>query len=245
MDLELSTIVVVIVLGVAVLFWRRRAKIKKRLQEEEWARFAEEVTKEPYKRPPGIPSYHSTMRYGRAAETSMAADRSADVARDEADPLSNRPEDTAGSARILTGKAWVVDGDTIDVAGVRLRLFGIDAPEMDHPYGIRAKRSMQGFCKGRIITAEVVDEDAHGRTVAKCFLPDGRDLSAELVKKGLALDWPKYSAGVYADLETEDARKKLWLAAARQKGHMHVWRRFEAQQAAKNARRAETNVAAK
>ncbi|MGR3366789.1 MAG: thermonuclease family protein [Sagittula sp.] len=137
--------------------------------------------------------------------------------------------------RVLKGKAWVVDGDTIDLAGVRLRLFGIDAPEMDHPYGIRAKRAMMALCKGQIVSASIVDEDAHGRTVAKCVLPDGRDLSAELVKKGLALDWPKFSGGCYAALETPDARRKLWLAAARQKGQMHVWEKFERQKAARRS----------
>ena len=64
-------------------------------------------------------------------------------------------------------------------------------------------------------------------------MPDGRDLSAELVKQGLALDWPKFSGGCYAALEVPDVRRKLWLAAARQKGHMHVWAQFEARKGAR------------
>ncbi|WP_425074187.1 thermonuclease family protein [Sagittula sp. S175] len=148
----------------------------------------------------------------------------------EGDPSACAP----GPVRkILKGKAWVIDGDTIDVAGVRLRLFGIDAPELDHPHGLNAKRAMMRLCKGQIVSAEVVDEDAHGRTVARCLLPDGRDLSAELVKQGLALDWPKFSGGCYAALEVADVRRKLWLAAARQKGHMHVWAQFEARKGAR------------
>ncbi|MEL7115878.1 MAG: nuclease [Pseudomonadota bacterium] len=78
----------------------------------------------------------------------------------------------------------------------------------------------------------MIDRDDHGRTVAKCTLSDGRDLSAEMVKLGLAIDWPKFSGGVYGHLETADARKKLWLADARQKGRMHVWEKFEAKQKA-------------
>ena len=57
----------------------------------------------------------------------------------------------------------------------------------------------------------------------RCYLSDGRDLSAEMVKLGLALDWPKFSGGKYRELETSDARTKLFLADARQKGRMHVW----------------------
>ncbi len=80
------------------------------------------------------------------------------------------------------------------------------------------------------VRAEVSEQDAHGRTVARCYLPDGRDLSAEMVKLGLAIDWPKFSEGQYRSLETPDARKKLWLADARQKGRMQVWEKFEARQ---------------
>lgn len=122
----------------------------------------------------------------------------------------------------------MVDGDTITLQKTQIRLFGIDAPEIDHPYGQKAKWALIKLCKGQRVTAEITDEDAYGRTVARCTLQDGRDLSAEMVRIGMAIDWPKYSGGVYATLETEDARKKLWLADARQKGHMHLWERYEA-----------------
>lgn len=78
--------------------------------------------------------------------------------------------------------------------------------------------------------AELTEKDIYGRTVARCYLKDGRDLSAEMVKIGLAIDWPKFSGGIYRSLETPNARKQLWLAAARQKGHMHIWKQFEADQ---------------
>ncbi|WP_234423535.1 thermonuclease family protein [Tateyamaria sp. Alg231-49] len=125
----------------------------------------------------------------------------------------------------------MTDGDTIVIKKTQIRLFGVDAPELDHPYGQKAKWAMVKLCKGQTIRAEVTEQDDHGRTVARCYLPDGRDLSAEMVKLGLAIDWPKFSGGIYRDFETPDARKKLWLAAARQKGHMHVWERFQATQA--------------
>lgn len=131
---------------------------------------------------------------------------------------------------MLTGAAYVVDGDTIKIGNRQIRLFGIDAPEMSHPYGKKAKWAMHALCKGQIVRAEVKETDAHGRTVAQCYLPDGRDLSAELVKQGLAIDWPKFSGGKYQNLETTDARKKMFLAVARQKGQMHLWERIEAAQ---------------
>lgn len=143
------------------------------------------------------------------------------------------PFDAATSqsaTKTLRGPAYVVDGDTIRIRSTQIRLFGIDAPEMNHPYGKKAKWALVGLCKGEIVRAEVTDMDDHGRTVARCFLDDGRDLSAEMVKLGLAIDWPKFSGGCYRSLEGPDARRKMWLADARQKGRMHVWEKFENRQ---------------
>lgn len=132
------------------------------------------------------------------------------------------------SETVLYGPARVVDGDTVVIAKTQVRLYGIDAPELDHPYGKKAKWALVAMCKGRKVRAVVTDTDDYGRTVAKCFLDDGTDLSAQMVLQGLAIDWPKFSGGQYRNLETPDARKKLWLADARQKGRIHVWEQFEA-----------------
>jgi micrococcal nuclease len=135
---------------------------------------------------------------------------------------------------VLEGPAYVIDGDTITIQKTQVRLFGIDAPELNHPYGKNAKWALMRLCKGHTLRAEVTDEDAYGRTVAKCFLPDGRDLSEELVRQGLALDWPKFSGGKYSHLEVAGVRKKLWLADARQKGRVDVWEKFDARTKCEN-----------
>lgn len=119
---------------------------------------------------------------------------------------------------IIRGQCWVIDGDTIVIDKVRLRLAGIDAPELDHPWGQRSKWTLVELCKGQVISAHIRPELSYDRVVAQCFLPDGRDLSAELVKCGMALDWAKFSGGRYRELEPPDARKKLWRAEARQRG---------------------------
>ena len=133
--------------------------------------------------------------------------------------------------QVITGAAYIIDGDTIKVKKTQVRLYGIDAPELNHPHGQQAKWALHKLCKGHTVRAEITEMDAYGRTVAQCFLADGRDLSAEMVKLGLAIDWPKFSGGKYQKLETPDARKKLFLADARQNGRMHVWEKFEARQA--------------
>ena len=135
--------------------------------------------------------------------------------------------------REIKGAAWITDGDTITINKQQVRLFGIDAPELNHPYGNKAKWALHRLCKGHVVRAEITELDHFGRALARCFLPDGRDLSAEMVKLGLALDWPKFSGGNYRKLELPDARRKLFLADARQKGRMHVWKKFEAKQASR------------
>lgn len=129
-----------------------------------------------------------------------------------------RPAPALAPGRVLEGGCWVIDGDTIVIGKTRIRLAGIDAPELDHPWGQKSKWALVALCKGQVVTATVTGELSYDRVVARCVLPDGRDLAAELVRIGLALDWPKYSGGRYRHLEPADARRRLWRAAQRQLG---------------------------
>ena len=131
-----------------------------------------------------------------------------------------RPDEPPSPRPVISGYCRVIDGDTIVIDGRHIRIAGIDAPELDHPWGQKSKWAMVALCKGQRITARLKPEWSYDRLVAECFLPDGRDLAAELVKQGLALDWPKFSGGKYRPLETPDARRKLWRASVRQSGVM-------------------------
>lgn len=137
----------------------------------------------------------------------------------------------------IQGSAYIIDGDTIRIQNTQIRLYGVDAPEMNHPYGKKAKWALHALCKGRVVHAEILERDAYGRTVARCKLDDGRDLSAEMVRLGLAIDWAKFSGGEYRAFELPNVRKRLWLADARQKGRMQVWQKFEAGQEVQKTRR--------
>ncbi len=105
--------------------------------------------------------------------------------------------------KTISGKCRVIDGDTIHIGNVRIRLAGIDAPELEHFWGQKAKWELVALCKGKKVTARLEPDLSYDRVVATCFLPDGRDLSAEMVKMGLALDWAKFSGGKYAPYEPE------------------------------------------
>ena len=113
----------------------------------------------------------------------------------------------------ITGRAYVIDGDTIVIKKTKIRLAGIDAPELDEPWGQVAKSAMIRICQGGAIRAVLTGGSSYDRVVATCYLPDGADIGAELVKQGLALDIPMFSGGKYRQFETPEARQKLWRVA--------------------------------
>lgn len=91
----------------------------------------------------------------------------------------------------------VVDGDTLRCGELRIRLWGIDAPERDTPAGPPSTRALAQIIDGGTITCEHKDIDRYGRTVALCRL-NGVDIAAEMVRQGHAKDYPRYSGGYYA-----------------------------------------------
>lgn len=111
----------------------------------------------------------------------------------------------------------VVDGDSLFVsfAGsheVEVRLFGIDSPEGDQPYGNRAREALAGLVAGREITVQPVDRDSYGRTVARVSVGE-RDVNAELVRAGAAWVYRRY---------TDDA-KLLALESEARAAHRGLW----------------------
>ena len=117
--------------------------------------------------------------------------------------------------------ARVIDGDTLELAdGQKLRLWGIDAPEgsqscqrYGRPWrcGDDATAALEALVAGRKLTCDAHDRDRYGRIVAVCRV-DGRDIGAELVHQGWALDYADYSDGAYADeqVEAERVQRGLW-----------------------------------
>src|SRR5262245_32061399 len=89
------------------------------------------------------------------------------------------------SARVV----GVSDGHTIAVLAaakkqVKVRLWGIDAPETGQDFGSRAKQATSSLAFGQIVTIRPRDTDRYGRTVAEVILPDGRSMNRELVRAG-------------------------------------------------------------
>jgi endonuclease YncB( thermonuclease family) len=124
-------------------------------------------------------------------------------------------------AEDLSGQASIIDGDTIEIHGMRIRLWGIDAPETSQfcrgddslPYrcGAAAANRLDAFLAGRPLHCAPKDVDRYGRTVASCSV-DATDLGEWLAGQGLALDWPRYSKGRYSAAQrlAESAGRGMW-----------------------------------
>lgn len=113
------------------------------------------------------------------------------------------------------GRVSVVDGDTLEIRGGRIRLWGIDAPEsaqtcvvQGKPWrvGQHAALALSDHLGQRTVSCQERDRDRYGRLVATCSLKTD-DIGSWLVRHGWALDWPKYSRGAYAK-EQAAARSK-------------------------------------
>jgi len=91
----------------------------------------------------------------------------------------------------------IVDGDTFALQGesreVIVRLWGVDAPEMDQPFGMGAKMALGELCMGETVHVLVADVDQYKRRVCRVTLPDGRDVGEEMVRTGCAWWARKYA----------------------------------------------------
>lgn len=123
----------------------------------------------------------------------------------------------------MEGRASVIDGDTVEIAGQRIRFNGIDAPEsrqycddakgFEYACGRRAAQALDEFlAASRPLRCSFIDRDRYGRLVGNCDRADGRSVQRWLVEQGLALDWPRYSNGTFAAEQgtAKAAHRGLW-----------------------------------
>ena len=130
--------------------------------------------------------------------------------------LTSLPDLPSAQER-LVGVSSVIDGDTIEIHGQRIRIWGIDAPESSQlcyiqgkPWrcGQRASLALSDWIRRRTVTCIERGRDRYRRVVAVCSVA-GDDMAAWLVRHGWALDWPRYSRRAYAEFQRLAAAAKV------------------------------------
>ena len=103
--------------------------------------------------------------------------------------LATAPSTTA--APTISGPARVIDGDTVVVAGTRVRLKGVDAAELGTARGENARRVMAMLVTGQL-TCRLTGEKTYRREVGYCTTANGTDINRAIIAQGAALACPRY-----------------------------------------------------
>lgn len=115
----------------------------------------------------------------------------------------------------LEGRARVSDGDSFRLAERRVRLIGLDAPELaqvctaegrEVPCGTMARNALRALIAHRVLTCEPEGEDRYGRLLARCFLGD-KDIGAEIVRSGWAVADGDYA---WAEAQARGEGAGIW-----------------------------------
>ncbi|MBJ7484352.1 MAG: thermonuclease family protein [Brevundimonas sp.] len=120
----------------------------------------------------------------------------------------------------IIGRASVIDGDTLDMQGQRIRLWAVDAPEgrqtcdragVTYRCGQEAANALDRYIGGRPVRCAERDRDRYRRIVARCSV-GGRDLGGWLVREGLAVRYPEYAGRSYMveEAAARVARRGIW-----------------------------------
>jgi endonuclease YncB( thermonuclease family) len=120
----------------------------------------------------------------------------------------------------ITGVPRIVDGDTVEIGQVKVRLSGIDAPETDQicldakgekwACGIAARDELIRHSNGQAWECTTTGTDQYGRSLAGCFI-EGEDVSKWMVRSGWALSFVRYSHAYDADeVAARGNRAGLW-----------------------------------
>lgn len=134
-------------------------------------------------------------------------------------PTTPATSPPAQDASKIIGVASVVDGDTLEIHGTRIRLNGIDAPEsgqicfasgQKYRCGQSAALFLNEAIGGQQVSCDPLSHDKYGRTVARCTAKN-YDLGLVMVENGWALAYRKYDA-VYVPQEdsAREARRGIW-----------------------------------
>jgi endonuclease YncB( thermonuclease family) len=128
---------------------------------------------------------------------------------------------TSHSGGAIVGYARVIDGDTLDLSGARIRLHGIDAPESTRTCTIAERvyrcgewvtQALADLVRGQALRCDPLGLDPYRRTIGRCKIEStGQDIESWMVRQGYAVAYTHYSyAYVHDELVARISGRGLW-----------------------------------
>ena len=121
----------------------------------------------------------------------------------------------AENSNKILGRAYVIDGDTIHIDNNKIRLHGIDAPEIKQKCfengeewrcGLKSKIALENLISNQIVYCETINVDKYRRFIATCFV-NNQNINQHMVVKGWAIAYRYYSKKYVKD--EEKAKKNM------------------------------------
>tara|TARA_A100000164_G_C21652879_1_gene651124 strand:- start:136 stop:639 length:504 start_codon:yes stop_codon:yes gene_type:complete len=134
---------------------------------------------------------------------------------------------TSAKSEVISGIARIIDGDTIKIDNRKVRLHGIDAPEIkqlcqriflsisfisfekNYECGEVSKKKLESYVKNNLIKCKIEGIDRYKRILGTCY-KNTININSRMVRNGYAVAYKKYSKR-YLNLEMEAKREKLGL----------------------------------
>lgn len=139
----------------------------------------------------------------------------------------------------------VSDGDTINIQKVengkfvgemlRIRMYGMDAPEKTQDYGSESRQALEKLVTGKNLSVEVKNKDRYGRTVAIIYA-NGKNVNEEMVKTGNAWWYQEYAKKDTQFEKYQENAKQKKLGLFSRKGYTEPWNYRKEKKAAATSR---------
>ena len=122
---------------------------------------------------------------------------------------------TSFAEKTIEGKVKIIDGDTIHIGNNKIRLYGIDAPEINQTCtiekiiwecGFESSQALESIISEKEVRCEIADIDRYKRFVAKCFVKN-INLNQYMVQNGWAVAYRYYSDDFINDEEIAEKNK--------------------------------------
>lgn len=127
----------------------------------------------------------------------------------------------------------VSDGDTISVKKlknnvldgdlIKVRLYGVDAPEKDQDFGYESKKALMNYVSNKTIEIDIKSKDRYGRSVGILYV-DGRNINEELLRDGYVWYYEQYDKNNERSRLLQENAMKNKLGLFSKKGYVEPWK---------------------